>query len=909
MKIKRFDVIRIIFTACYLFSAGVLIYEACQNGTDSSNKSSFVGGTIANLINGIGGDQTVDVAPTSLIINNKISEAHVGDEITLTTTTLPEDATNKSVNFTSSDPNIASVTSGGYVKFLKQGNATITAENINFVDVKDSMTVAVSNIEVESIKSSINAPFDGDIYTLTVGKTYDITNVIEPSNATVQTVKYEISDNEYVGLDNQGKIAALSASYDNVVEIKANCGLKQSTLKVVTKPYEVEQIPLKTIAPVESSKDIYVTELYTPSYAFYPIESTEKEYSLSSNNSNVASIVEGKTVRGMKEGKAIITATSTKNPNVKCSIELAVKTQPSVTNFAIEQSLTMKEGAERSIGVSNIQPTYADDTAITFTSENDDIATISSEGKIKAIKTGTTNINVTIGSITKSIQLTVDAKPTDEKTTDFDFELLKEPAIYANKPVKVSSFIKVTNFKSDGGTYIPNDSNMTYSLANSSFGSIEGDTLTSRYVGEFTLYITHDTSGITKEITFTSIDDFLIDNQEVPEQRDIHYGELFEFTICKSKDELTRDLKKNQWWDISHVDDSVITVKDNGNSHDVTGVGEGKAKITITPYLDETPINDLSKKITVDVTHIRSKNFNASLTRTSLNGNRQELKQNQINKCYINDDFELTAEIDDDATSSNICFTSSDSSILEVTNTGTLTPKSIGKVTITAIESVSGIEQSFDLNIENRILLSQDMPFTVNGATINESDGYYEIMNGTIGSIILNYTDDTTYKSVQWKSDNEKIVTIGGDGTISPLKAGKATISATIDDGYSSEKSELTIKLNITKQPVIKDLQEFFGFIRKAVGHFGAFLVFGVFSALTFMMWFRGKKWYWSTPLTFVQGFGLAALTECIQLGVPGRSGAFTDVLIDSSGCFIGIIVTGGLIIWLTIWHWKKTKT
>ncbi len=908
MKFKRFDVIRIIFTACYLFSAGVLIYEACQNGTDSSNKSSFVGGTIANLINGIGGDQTIEVAPTSLIISNKISEAHVGEELTLTTITFPENATNKSINFTSTDPDVISITSGGYMRFLKEGSATIIAENINYRDVKDTMTVEVSNIEVESIKSEINAPIDEDIYTLTVGKTYDISNTIEPTNATIQTVEYEMDDNEYISLDNQGKIAALAASYDNIIEIKTYCGLKQSVLKVVTKPYEVDPIPLEAIIPDESTKEIYVTELYTPSFSFAPVNSNGKGYSLSSSNSNVASIEGGKTVRGLKEGKTIISATSVENPNVKCSIELTVKTQPVVTDFSLGQSLTMKEGATRSICVSNIQPAYANASAISYTSDDDGVASISSDGKIEAIKPGTTNINVSVGSITKSIQIIVNAKPLNDKTTTFDFEYLKEPFIYANKPVKVSSFIKITDFKSGEEIYTPDDSNITYSLNDSSFGSIDGDTLISKYVGEFTLYITHNSSGVTKEATFTSIDDFLIDGQKNPKQCNINYGEFFEFAIDNSKDELIRDLKKNQWWNVSHGNDSLVTVKNNGDTYGVTGVGEGGEELTITPYLDDTPINALSKKIAINVTHIKTKNFIVSMTRTSLDGNTCELTKNKINKCYINDELKLSAKIDDGTTSSNITFSSSDSSIVEIANSGELTPKSIGKATITATESVSGITKKFDLNIENRILLNQDTPFAINGASINEKDGYYEIMNGTIGNIILNYTNDTSYKTVQWKSDNEKIVTIGGDGTISPLKAGKAIITATIDDGYSSEKSELIIKLNITKQPVIKDLQQFFGFIRKVVGHFGAFLVFGIFSALTFMLWFSGRKWRWSIPLTFIQGFGLAVLTECIQLGIPGRSGAFKDVLIDSSGCFIGIIITGGLIVWLTLRRWKKTQ-
>ena len=79
-------------------------------------------------------------------------------------------------------------------------------------------------------------------------------------------------------------------------------------------------------------------------------------------------------------------------------------------------------------------------------------------------------------------------------------------------------------------------------------------------------------------------------------------------------------------------------------------------------------------------------------------------------------------------------------------------------------------------------------------------------------------------------------------------------------------------------------MQEFFGKVRKMLGHFGAFLVLGIFSTFTYLLYFTKKKWYWSVPLNFVQGFGLAALTEYIQTFVKGRWGCWSDVVLDTSG-------------------------
>lgn len=84
---------------------------------------------------------------------------------------------------------------------------------------------------------------------------------------------------------------------------------------------------------------------------------------------------------------------------------------------------------------------------------------------------------------------------------------------------------------------------------------------------------------------------------------------------------------------------------------------------------------------------------------------------------------------------------------------------------------------------------------------------------------------------------------------------------------------------------------DFATFIRKAFGHFGLFLISGLLSSLTVYLWLNPVKWskYWHLILISL-GFGLfmGILTEVIQLNVDGRSGQFSDVLIDSSGYILG---------------------
>lgn len=76
------------------------------------------------------------VAVTGVTVSPDTDSIQVNEEITLTATIAPANATNQNVTWSSSDDTIATVTDAGVVKGIAQGNATITAttEDGNFTD-------------------------------------------------------------------------------------------------------------------------------------------------------------------------------------------------------------------------------------------------------------------------------------------------------------------------------------------------------------------------------------------------------------------------------------------------------------------------------------------------------------------------------------------------------------------------------------------------------------------------------------------------------------------------------------------------------------------------------------------------------------------------------------------------------
>ncbi len=84
----------------------------------------------------------VAVLPTSVELNKATLTIAIGSEQTLTATILPEDATDKTLTWTSSNTSVATVSDAGVVKGIAEGTATITATTANGKTATCVVTVA-----------------------------------------------------------------------------------------------------------------------------------------------------------------------------------------------------------------------------------------------------------------------------------------------------------------------------------------------------------------------------------------------------------------------------------------------------------------------------------------------------------------------------------------------------------------------------------------------------------------------------------------------------------------------------------------------------------------------------------------------------------------------------------------------
>ena len=160
------------------------------------------------------------VPVTSVTLNKTTLEMTEGDEATLTATVKPDNATDKTVTWTSSDATVATVTDGK-VKALKAGSVTITA-TAGEKSATCAITVKAKVIPVTSIT------LDKTTLSLVAGDEATLIATVKPDNATDKTVTWTSSDPS-VATVADGKVHAVKLG---IAVITAKAGDKTATCTV-----------------------------------------------------------------------------------------------------------------------------------------------------------------------------------------------------------------------------------------------------------------------------------------------------------------------------------------------------------------------------------------------------------------------------------------------------------------------------------------------------------------------------------------------------------------------------------------------------------------------------------------------------------------------------------------------------
>lgn len=631
------------------------------------------------------GDTHTPVASVTIDQSEALMTA-AGETLKLSATVLPEDASETSVTWSSSDEAVATVSDDGTVTAAANGTALITATTVegNF-----SATCLVTVDIPEPVISVTGVTLDHTELTLTaVGQTTWLTSTVEPADASDPSVTWSSSDESVAMVSSRGQVVAVANGTATITATTTDGGFTSActvtvSIPEVDVPVSVTGIRLDRDALTFDKADAQAVLVATVE----PEDASEKTVNWTSSNEAVAIVGSDGVVTSVSNGTAVITATSVDGGfTADCTVTVDIPAAPvvvAVTGVTMSQSSAMLSSRGETLQLSAVvQPDNATNKELAWVSTNPAAATVSADGLVTAVANGSSTI----------VALTVDGNKADTCAVTVDI------------PISVTG-------------------------------------------------VTLDRNKMTLKAEGESL------------------------RLNAAVEPADADDKTVSW---STSNDAVATVDQTGL---VTAVANGSATITVTTadgkYTD-------SCVVAVDIPAVVEP---VVVTGVSLNRTEATLKAE-------GDGVQLAAIVTPaDADDRTVSWTTSDESIATVDQYGWVTAISRGVATITAATTDGGFTADciVTVDIPQPVVPVTDIAFGQTKLSFSELGAQTQLR-------AFIEPPDATNQAVSWISTNPPVATVSDTGLVTAVAEGSATIIVLTADGNKTATCDVTVALPI--QPV-----------------------------------------------------------------------------------------------------------
>ena len=613
------------------------------NNESDPNKKTYDGENVVSKTLDKNGNEIKDgmipvaIELSSLKINKEDFTMTKGTSETLTVTGTPADALEgQTITWKSSNKDVVTVDSEGKVEAVGVGNATITA------------TAAGKS---DSVKITVNNPLKGitvDPATLTLkkGTSKTLSVKYDPADTTdSKAVTWESSDKSVATVDANGKVTALK---DGSATITAKVGKFTATCALTVQEKKLTGIALdKTaleLSKGQSSEALKV--IYTPADT-----TDDKTVTWSSADEKIATVKNG-VVTAKATGTTKITATVGSH-KAECTVNVNAK----LTGIKVTpEKVTVEKGQTANLNVAYLPADTTDEQAVTWKSENENVATVDENGVVTAKAGGTTKIVATAKANDKITAVCEVKVPIHTEGITLNETEIKD--LLKGKTAKLTvSFVPENTEDSREVRWTSSDPSVASVDANGTVTALkEGDPVT---ITAETVVGGHKAScTVTVKEIHLNKDDVELDEKANP-------TELLKGTTHKIVVKLTENVTDDVTYTYTSLNKDVATVDANGV---VKALKAGKAKIKILVKAGEAE-KELTYEVTVKEIPLESIEIKGDVT------SLEEGKTTQLNVV-----FNPTNTTDD----KTVTWSSSDTKVATVDANGVVKAVKAGTAKITA---------------------------------------------------------------------------------------------------------------------------------------------------------------------------------------------------------------------------------
>ncbi len=655
---------------------------------------------------------------------------------------LPEEASCKSVTYSSSDEKILTVTSEGKVTGVTSGKATITITSVDGVtkEIEFESYIYVENVIVENL----------DSYVIKDKASFNLAEKVSvlPADASNKTLTYTSSDESILTVTSDGVVTGITSGKAKIIITSVD---KKST--------EVEFESYISVTDITTNLDSFVIKdkegiNLNEKFKVSPLDSTNKTLSFSSSDTSIFKISDDGVLTGVTSGKATITVTA--RDGVLKTFEFESYISATSIDVSLEKYTYELCDTIELAKYLTVMPSDSTNKTLTYTIDNTEIASVSETGLITTLKTGSFKVTITQADINKELEFKVIVSVTGIEKTNQD---TLNTVIEKGNTLNISSYFNVLPSNST-------NQNVTYSVSDETIASVtEAGVITGLNKGTFTLTVTtvdgDFKTSFDLEVYVTVTDVYV----EVPENTTFKVNDTYQIKAhVLPEDANVQTLSYYIPTTKASVNQSgLVTFKQTGSDN-------GEVKITI-----RSREGNIEKTLILYVVE--------PVTSISITGEESKVLP-------IGETYKITYEIlPSNASNKNVKFTSSNSSIASVSENGTVTSKSTGTATIT-VTTVDGSKTAS--------ITIYAGPH-VESISINNTDSDLHVGDKVQIKVTISPSDASLQKFT-YSTSNSEIASITEDGVVTALKTGQLRITVTTLDEGKSASVTFNIK-NVQDKP------------------------------------------------------------------------------------------------------------
>lgn len=694
------------------------------------------------------------ILPVSISMGNEQLEITIGDEVLLPVSISPANATDQTVIMWIDDESVVKFTDTGLLA-LDSGTTTIWARSAANEDLIASCTVTVNSTiqDINLNRNSITLATGG------IGTTFQLKAAISP-DGDQGTIHWQSANPEIALVSDDGLVTAQGAGstrvYASVVNgPQVSCLVRvQEDMSLMTLPSQILTVEDEAFVNTKATRIVLPSGLETIGSKAFADSSALRFVSIPNSVTSIApDAFSNDSNLCMLCGHGSVAEEYAINHNIDyLNDESAAFVFVRSVSLPDSFSLSLDETAYLDV---SILPGNASNPMLSWSSSNPDIISVSEDGAMTALSTGTAVITAEAmdgSGKTASCNVTVAApdvtvtevKDTENSVIDCTEATFAAHLVIGGVPVSRVQKAGITLFRQNGQRLKGNMSDPVF----------DNEML---YINESTADL-----GITLEPATTYIYRYAVIVSGIT-----YYSENYSFTTLQGYPRIrfepdTITMSKGDEHLLSPIieftdhTDVAYRVSNSSIAYEFDGVlyAEKTGTVIITAYL----VDDSSVKATLTVNVVEDDiNYTMSISDTSL-------------QLRANEGAQLNVSISP-PTQIPIQWITADESIATVSN-GAVMAKQPGRTIITASIPELGLSRSCDVLVKGIQISSISLCPTSLSLTVGDS----EVLTADVSP------ENAYNKTLVWSSSDLQIATVS-QGTVEAISAGSATITVEATDG------------------------------------------------------------------------------------------------------------------------------